>query len=242
MEWHEIVSQLSCDVDNPDQKLVRTMAGKLKGRYFGKRNAELSQQLSEIFLRSRNAEVRSLCIQAITELAPDGPPPAVLRRAYEDSNVGVMLSAVRSHDYFPQPDAVALFCRLIGKDIDPFFKGHMFSVLGDLGDESAIPALESILFDPAVSSDQTMGFVGVALGRIGPASFRVLNEAASHADSRVRFAAAVGLDLCGDPRAVEVLEQLAHDPMESVASRAQVGIRARAIRLKLATGQGGGLA
>lgn len=217
----ELIEKLNADPDHPDKKLIRALAGKLKGRPRGKRDAVLTLTLSEIFLRAGDPDARSFCIQAITEFAPDGPPPPVLRQAYEDLDVGVMLSAVYSHHYFPQPDAVSLFSQLIRRDIHPIFKENMIGMLGELGDEAAIPALKALLLDTSNTFDQSFGSVGLALGHIGGASFELLKAAASHSDRRVRLAAAIGLDFCGDTRASEILGRLEADPDQAVATRAK---------------------
>jgi hypothetical protein len=219
--WDELVQRLAADIDRPDRKLLRSLEGKLAGRPSAKRNAALTERLSDIFRRSQNAQVRALCVAGITELAPDGDPPPVLRDAYEDEDISVMLTAAYSHHWFRQPDAVELFCRLVNREMHPSWRESIFHMLGGLRDATAIPTLEKFLLDTTNTFDQTFNSVGVALGQIGAASFDVLSRAATHADRRVRLAATVGLDVCGDPRAWPLLDRLADDPDPAIATRAK---------------------
>ncbi len=99
-----------------------------------------------------------------------------------------------------------------------------------MADERAVPTLRDVLLDTNNALDQTFARAAIALARCGSAGFDVLAAAHGHADARVRYAAVVGLDVSGDPRAAPLLDSSAADPDEGVRNRARVRMGNRLFR------------
>ena len=138
-----------------------------------------------------------------------------------DPDPGVVLSAIFALTYLPDPRAVGPLCRFIESGVNELFNENAMSALGELGDPAAVPTLVGVMTDAANPFDQSFASAGIALGRIAsPCAVDALVAGLAQADPRVRFAAVVGLDTSGDPRAAELLDRLADDPDERVRRRA----------------------
>ena len=200
---------------------VRTFFGKLKGRPRGTRRPDLVQPLCELFYISPYADVRSGCVQGLTEFAEDDTPPQPLLDALSDAEPGVVLSGTFALHYFPDPRAWKPLCDFIDSGKNPFFSSTAISALGRMGDERAVPALKRVLLDPASPFPQNFGTAAQALAQCGPTGVDALLEASRQADARIRLAATIGLDLSGDAKATARLDELEQDPDSQVSVRAK---------------------
>ena len=203
-------------------KAVRIFCGKLRGRRTAKRRPGLIQPLVDLFQVSSDAQVRAACVSGLTELAKDGAAPAPLLAALSDSHPGVVLSGIFALTYFPDKRAIEPLCRFIESRENVLFNENAMSQLGEMGDARAVPTLLSVLLDTANPHDQSFGTAALALARCGPSGFEALKTAHGHDDPRVRFAAVVGLDISGDPRAEPLLEESKTDMDPHVRNRANM--------------------
>jgi HEAT repeat protein len=178
--------------------------------------------LVDLFYASINTDVRSTCVAGLYHLCPDGPAPAPLLDSLSDSDPGVVLNGIFALHYFPNPLAVEPLCRFIESRVNVLFNENAMSALGEIGDERAVPVLVGVPLDTADKFDQSFGTAALALSSLGSAGFDALVAAVKHPDRRVRRAVAVGLDVSGDPRAGDYLDELESDPDPDVAARAKI--------------------
>jgi hypothetical protein len=204
------------------EKAMRAFFGKLKGRYRATRRPDLAKQLTDLYYQTKSSEVRQACVAGLTELAEDSPAPKPLFDALSDSDPNLVLQGIFALEYFPNPRAVELLCRFIESDANPLMKDSAMSRLGEIGDPKAVPTLRRMLFNIGNKFDQSFATAGLSLGRCGPLGVDALVSALDHADRRVRFAAVVGLDISGDVRAKEHLDQMVSDPDPEISARAKI--------------------
>lgn len=217
-----LIEQLCSQDDHARTKAVRVFGGKLKGRYHAKRRPDLIPLLVEVFNASNDSEVRAVCVAALTELAEDGAAPKPLFDSLSDPDPGVVLSGIFALTYFPNPAAVGPLCRFVESRANVLFSENAMSALGNIGDEFAVPVLAGVLLDTNYPFEQGVGTAALALAKCGPRGFDVLVSALDHKNSRVRYAAVVGLDVSGDPRATTHLDRMMSDCDSNVAGRAKV--------------------
>ena len=217
---------LIAGMQSPDSKsrdkATKTFFGKLKGRPRAERRPDLIDPLNQLSYSSSDPNVRSACVQAITELAEDGSSPRPLFDALVDPDAGVILSGMFALTYFPDPRALEPLCRFIDSRVNVLFNETAMGELGQMRDERAVPTLTRVLLDTSSTFDQSFGTAAIALGQCGRRGFEVLTKAIGHIDARIRFAAVVGLDISGDPRAAAYLDQMASDPDPRIRERAKV--------------------
>lgn len=218
----DLIEQMRSTDKKTRAKAVRTFFGKLKGRNLAKRLPDLVKVLSELFYASRDADVRSACIQGITEMAEKGTSPAPLFDALSDPDPGVVLSGIFALSDFPDARAVDPLCKFIESGINALINENAMSRLGQMRDERAVPTLTKVLLDTKNKFDQNFGTAGIALGGCGPRGFEALASALSHGDARVRLAAVVGLDVSGERRATALLDRMKRDPDPKVRQRAAI--------------------
>lgn len=213
-------------MESPDEKsrakAVRVFAGRLKGRPFAKRRPDLIQPLTDLFYKTRDTNVRCVCVAALIELAEDGAAPTPLFDALLDPDPGLVLQGIWALPYFPDPRALEPLCKFIESRVNVFFNENAMWALGEIRDERAVPTLVSVLLDTHNRFDQSFGSAAMALARCGPPGFDVLVAALEHQDARVRHAAVVGLDTSGDPRAAAYLDRMETDPEPRVRERARI--------------------
>lgn len=218
-----LIEQLGSAQSEVRTRAVRTFNGKLKGRpRQAARRADLVQSLSQLFYSSPDHDVRATCVQGITELAEDGTPPGPLFDALSDRDAGVVLSGIFALSYFPDPRACEPLCRFVDSGVDVLFSESAMSALGQLRDERAVPTLEKVLLDTSTTFDQRFGTAAIALAQCGSKGMDALLSASRHGDARVRRAAAVGLDVSGDPRGTVRLDEMESDPDDGVRARAKI--------------------
>jgi hypothetical protein len=218
----DLIAQVQLQDPNARAKAVRTFFGKLKGRPRAERRPDLVIQLTDIFYASADPHVRSVCVQAITELADDGTWPKPLFDALSDPDSSVVLSGMFALNYFSDPRAWEPLCLFIDSRINLLYNETAMSALARLRDDRAVPTLANVLLDTSNTFDQSFGSAGLALGRCGPRGFDVLVKATKHEDSRVRHAAVVGLDCSGDPRAGPILDGMENDSDPKIRGRAKI--------------------
>ena len=204
-------------------RAVRTFFGKLRGRPHATRRPDLVPLLVETFYAASDPDVRSACVAALTELAhEDDDAPKPLFDALSDGHPSVVLQGIFALGYFPDPRALEPLCRFIESRANVLYNENAMGALGELGDEGAVPTLAGVLTDTANRFDQNFATAAQALARCGEAGFAALEGALDHADPRVRWAAVIGLDVTGDPRATPLLDRMEQDPDEKVAGRAKM--------------------
>ena len=217
----ELILEMQSTNAKQRAKAVRAFCGKLRGRPNAKRRPDLVQPLIDLFYGTGDASVRAACISGLTELADDGDAPAPLLAALSDSDAGVVLSGIFALTYFPDKRAVEPLCRFVDSRVNALFNENAMSQLGEMGDEQAVPTLLNVLLDTTNPHDQSFGTAAIALARCGPSGFDALVMAHGHDDPRVRWAAVVGLDVSGDPRAESLLESSKFDADSLVRDRAK---------------------
>lgn len=175
-------------------KAARTLAGSLVGRPSAIRRPELVEPLTELFNSSDNPDVRSVCVQALTELAEDGSAPTPLLDALNDADPGVVLSGIFALTYFPDDRALEPLCRFVESRRNVLFSENAIAELGKMGSPKAVPTLTSVLLNTNNELDQSFATAAIALARCGQAGFESLVSALEHEDPRIRRAAVVGLN------------------------------------------------
>ena len=221
-EFEVMILEMKELTGKPLDRAVRTFYGKLKGRPRAERRPDLVPILTGLFYSAEDMNVRGACVAALTEMAEDSPPPAPLLDALSDDNEEVVQQGIFALHYFPNPLALDPLCRFIESRADILSRESAVSALGEMGDDRAVPALAHMLFDTSNRFDQCFASAAIALGRCGPKGFEVLMPALKHADSRVRHAAVVGVDISGDSRTKELLDRMAADADQKVRERAKV--------------------
>jgi cell wall assembly regulator SMI1 len=217
-----LIAEMQSSDSKSREKATKTFFGKLKGRPRAERRPDLIEPLNHLFYSSPDPNVRSACVQAITELAEDGSSPRPLFDSLVDPDAGVILSGMFALSYFPDPRAWEPLCRFIESRANVLFNETAMSQLGQMRDERAVPTLTRVLLNTSSTFDQGFGTAAMALGRSGPRGFEVLTKAIGHTDARIRLAAVVGLDISGDPRAAAYLDQMESDPDSRIRERAKV--------------------
>jgi hypothetical protein len=220
----ELIEKMRSPDEKTRAKAVRTVHGKLKGRFHAQRRPDLVQSMTDLFYTTRDPGVRGACIAAITEIAEDGTKPAPLFDALSDPDPGVVLMGMFALTYFPDNRAAEPLCRFIESGVNALFNEQAMHKLGEIGDERAVPTLLRVLLNTHNPFDQSFGTAGVSLGRCGSRGFDALAAALGHDDARVRLAAVVGLDTSGDPRAAAFLDQMDGDADRQVRERAKVRV------------------
>jgi hypothetical protein len=208
-------------------KAVRELVGGFKGRGRATRRPDLVGPLTALVRASPDADVRSVCVQAVTELAPDGPTPAAILEAFDDADPWVVLSAIHARHYFPITAAFDRLCRFVDEVPDAMLKDSAVSALADLADPRAIPVLLRVLHDRGQTFDQLFGTAGLALAACGPAAVPHLVSALKDDDPRVRRAAVCGLDQVDDPAVAALLRAMCRDPDKAVRDRAKMAAATR---------------
>ena len=181
----------------------------------------LDFSLCDLFYSSPDPDVRSACVQGLTEFAENDTPPKPLLDALSDAEPGVVLSGTFALHYFPDARAWKPLCDFIDSGKNPFFGSNAISALGRMGDERAVPTLKRVLLDRASPFPQNFGNAAGALAQCGPAGIDALLEGSRHSDARIRLAATIGLDLSGDAKAAARLNELEHDSDSQVNARAK---------------------
>lgn len=202
-------------------KAVRTFVGRFKGRLRGDRRPDLIQPLCDLFYSSSDGDVRSVCVQGLSEFAEDGNPPKPLFDALSDPDPGIVLSGTHALDDFPNSEAWKPLCDFIDLQKNPLVSTSAIVALDEIGDERAVPTLTRVLLDSDPPLEQNLAFAAQALARCGPRGMQALFNASFHEDARIRFAAAVGLDISGDAAAEPRLDELENDPDPLVGKRAK---------------------
>jgi hypothetical protein len=220
--FESLIEQMGSLDEKTRGKAVRTLFGKLRGRNSSERRPDLVATLTDLFNTTADAEVRSACVQALTELADDGTAPAPLFAALSDPSPGVVLSGMFALTYFPDARALDPLCRFIESRANVLYSETAMQRLRKMGDERAVPTLVGVLLDTKNTFDQSFGTAGIALGQCGKRGFEALAAALSHEDPRVRFGTVVGLDVSGDPRSTALLDQMEQDPDPHVFQRAKM--------------------
>jgi HEAT repeat protein len=216
-----LISQIESDDPSVRSKAIRAFWGKLKGRFQeSKRRPDLVAPLTDLFYRSRDAEIRAACVAGLTEFAEDLLAPKPLLDALSDSDPSVVMHGVFALAYFPDARGVESLCRFIESNVDVSFKESAMGQLGKIGDPRAIPALVKVLLQAENQDLQTFTTAGYNLGRCGPKGVDVLIDAINHTDPRIRLAAVIGLDISNDPRASVYLDRMKNDPAATVRQRA----------------------
>lgn len=215
-----LLEQLRTPDEKQRLKVIRTLGGKLKGRNGTDPKPHLVPLLNDLYYTSPDFNVRAMCVSFLTELAPDGEPPKPLLDALSDPEPGVVLAGIFALTYFPNPHALEPLCIFIDSSINVLFAESAMSQLGQIGDERAVPTLARVLLDIDNKFDQSFGTAAIALAGCGNKGFEVLEKAVTHNDARIRFAAVVGLDVSGDPRAFATLDKMKNDPDPKVKQRA----------------------
>ncbi len=208
-------------------KAVRTLAGSLVGRPSAEQQPELVPPLVELFSTSDDAEVRSVCVQALTELAEKNKPPPPLFEALLDPDPYVVLAGIFALTYFPDDRAIKPLCDFIETRKNALVNENAMSYLGEIASEDAVSTLAGVLLDADNEFDQNFGTAAQALARCGQPGFEVLVSAVEHADPRIRFAAVVGLDISGNDEATAYLDRALNDSDERVRQRAKVRLGKR---------------
>lgn len=220
------IKSLIAAMRSPDVRVraraVRMLVGSLVGRPSAIRRPELVEPLTELFNSSDDASVRSVCVQALTELTEDGRAPAPLLDALSDAYPGVVLSGIFALTYFPDDRALGPLCRFIESRCNVLFNENAISQLGEMGNPEAVPTLTSVLLDTNNELDQSFATAAIALARCGQAGFDALVSALKHDDPRIRRAAVVGLDVSGNAEAGVYLDRALTDPDADVRQRAKV--------------------
>lgn len=202
-------------------KAVRTFAGRFRGRLRGDRRPDLIQPLCDLFYSSPDRDVRSVCVQGLSEFAEDGNPPKPLFDALSDPDPAIVLSGTHALDDFPNPEAWKPLCDFIDSGKNPLVSTSAILALSEMGDERAVPTLTRALLDTDPPLEQNLAFAAQALARCGPPGMQALLDASYNADARIRFAAVVGLDVTGDAAATPRLDELRNDPDPLVSKRAK---------------------
>jgi HEAT repeat protein len=219
-----LIEQMGASDVKSRHKAVRTFVGHLQGRRAAKHQADLVKRLIDLFYASTDESVRCACLEGITEFADDGPLPQPLFDALSDPDPAVVLAGVSALSYFPDSRAVEPVCRLIESRENANFYVNAMLVLGEFGDERAVPALSKALLDTLNPLDQTFAIAALALARCGPSGFDTLVAALDHVDARIRHAAVAALDSTGDPRAAAYLDRMGTDPDPRVRDRATIRV------------------
>ena len=186
------------------------------------RRPELVEPLTELFNSSDDADVRSVCVQALTELAEDGRAPTPLIDALSDAEPGVVLSGIFALTYFPDNRALEPLCRFVESRRNVLFSENAMSQLGEMGNPKAVPTLLGVLLDTNNELSQSFGTAAIALARCGQAGFEALVSALENEDPRIRRAAVVGLDVSGNEESGVYLDRALTDPDADVRQRAKV--------------------
>jgi cell wall assembly regulator SMI1 len=116
-EGKSYIEALIQEMRTPDErvraKAVKALAGSLAGRPSATRQPDVVEPLTDLFYSSADANVRSVCVQALTELAGDGKAPTPLIDALSDAVPGVVLSGIFALEYFPDSRALEPLCRFV---------------------------------------------------------------------------------------------------------------------------------
>jgi HEAT repeat protein len=107
--------------------------------------AGFNHSLTDLFNRSEDAEVRAVCVAALTEFAEDLLTPQPLVDALSDPDPTVAMQGIFALAYFPVAQTVESLCRFIESKVDISFKESAMGQLGKLGDPRAIPTLVKVL-------------------------------------------------------------------------------------------------
>ena len=220
--FEELIDDMGCSDKRVRVKAVRTLAGGLVGRPSADQRPELVPPLVQLFGTSDDAEVRSVCVQALTELAEENKAPPPLFDALLDPDPYVVLSGIFALTYFPDDRAIKPLCDFIESRKNALINENAMSHLGKMASEDAVPTLAGVLLDADNEFDQNFATAAQALARCGQPGFDVLISAVEHADPRIRFAAVVGLDVSGNDAATAYLDRALNDSDERVRQRAKV--------------------
>lgn len=202
-------------------KAVRIFLGRFRGRLRGDRRPDLIQPLCDLFYSSPDSDVRSVCIQGLTEFADDDNPPKPLFDALFDPDPGIVLSGTHALYDFPNREAWKPLCDFIDSRKDPLVSTSAILALSEIGDERAVPTLTRVLLDNDPPLEQNLAFAAQALARCGPQGLQALLDASFHEDARIRFAATVGLDVSEEAATAQRLDELENDPDPLVSKRAK---------------------
>ncbi len=219
----ELIDQLNSKDAKQREKVAKAL-----GRKLGPRGAtprpDLAEKLVKIFYASTDPGVRSICISGMANFAPKGAAPKPLFEALSDPEPGVVLSAIWALRYFPNPNALEPICKFIEANPDSFVGDAAIGYLQEKRDPRSIPSLVRVLFNTETKLAQNLNMAALALGKCGEPGFEQLEQAAVHADARIRFAAACGLDMSGHPRSSAILDKLESDADPNVVKRAKTRI------------------
>lgn len=220
----ELIHKMSALDDHVRDKAARTLAGMLVGRLDATRRPELVERLTDLFYASDDADVRSVCVDLLTEIAEDGAAPKPLFDALSDVDPGVVLTGIVALTYFPNDLALKPLCRFIELRRNEQASLDAISALGVMENPKAIPTLAGVLLDTNNQFDQSFVRAAMALVRCGQSGFDTLVSALEHKDPRVRLAAVIGLDVSGNEEASVYLERALTDPDAGVRRRAKMGL------------------
>lgn len=220
----EMVNEMGSSDDLVRTNAVEKLVGSLRGRPNASRQPELVDPLTELFNTSTDPEVRSVCVQALTELAEDGEAPSPLFDALSDTDPAVVVSGIFALTYFPNNQALEPLCEFIQSRKYDLYSESAVSHLGEMGDPKAVPILAAILMDANNKLDQGFATTAIALSRCGQEGFDALVSALNHEDPRIRLAAVVGLDVSGNKEANIYLDRALDDPDPNVQQRAKVRV------------------
>lgn len=223
----DLLVAMASEDDSTRAKAVKEFAGSLNLRGRATRRPELIEPLTALFRSSPHGEVRGLCVQMLTQVAPDGEAPDAILEAFSDPDPHVVLTGIWARHYFPLGAAFEPLCRFIATTSNALIKDSAIRVLGDFGDPRAIPVILPVLHNRAETFDQIIGTAGMALALCGPDAIPHLIKALDSPDPRVRRAAVVGIDVSKDESAADHLRRMLDDPDEAVRRRTAMALRMR---------------
>jgi hypothetical protein len=206
-------------------KAAKEFAGRLESRAQAERRPELIEPLTRMFRTSPHADVRNLCVQMITQVAPNGSTPAAILEAFSDPDARVVLAGIWAHHNFDVRPAFDALCRFVDTTDNPIVKDSAVLALREIADPRAIPVLLRVLHDRHQTFDQLFGTAAYALAAYGTEAVPHFIAALKDADARVRLAAVVGLAQFDDPSIIEHLRPMLADQDESVRTRAEYAIQ-----------------
>jgi hypothetical protein len=221
------MSAMASADDAVREKATKDFAGQLQLRASAPRLPELIEPLTRLFRASSDPHVRTVCVQMLIQIAPDGPTPVAILEAFSDPHPWVVQSALYAQHYFAIDPAFDAICRFVMTADNPMIRDSAVRALGELGDARAIPVVLHVLADRSMKIDQWFGSAAIALSRLGPAAVLHLIELSKDADARLRHAAAIGLDLADGPAADIRLAEIADDPDERVRTRVGQALQRR---------------
>lgn len=170
-------------------------------------------------LRHQDPEVRRVAAWALSATGPSAALGHLLRLARKDSDAGVRAGAVGLLRAYPFARVISLLGQVaLDTTEERGVRSEAVTVLGDIGDDRALPALERVVADPdpglrAAAATALASFWAAGVGDL-------LVELLSDDDEEVRVAAAEALAAAGETRAVPALTTLARRTCRLLPARA----------------------